>query len=229
MIEYKNYYLKESEKKTFFNWCLDNQLHKRNTPNFSSRMQLVFTGFVETQSVTAIVAYEKTEVVGILLCENKMCFHNGKIYDDPSKYIPQEQERFDWGFYNLGILNIFVKPKFRNQGIAKKMVEDIEKIRLNKLATIENHWVEESKPVFEAQELSFEIASKNFKNSYVSTGRPEDKYNYRQVIHGLTVKCKDKTGCKQYDRNSYKEIDLQIEKEFVVPVKAFKQKKKQYT
>lgn len=219
MINFKNYYLNGNTKKEFFDWCLDNKLHKRTTPEFSSRMQSVYTGFVETQSITAILAYEKDEVAGLLLCENRILFHNGKVYEDPSKYIAKEQEKFDWGFYNLGILNIFVKPKFRNQGIARKMIEDIEKIRLNKLSVGSSHWVEDSKPVFEAQELSFEIAGKHLKNSYVSTGRPEEKYFYRQVIHSLTIKCKDKNGCKQFDRNAYKEIDLEIKDEFVKPIK----------
>lgn len=219
MINFKNYYLNGTTKKEFFDWCLENKLHKRTTLDFSSRMQLVYTGFVETKGITAIVAYENNEVAGLLLCENRILFYNGKVYEDPSKYIAKEAETFDWGFYNLGILNIFVRPKFRNQGIARKMIEDIEKIRLNKLSVGSNHWIEDSKPIFEAQELSFEIAAKHLKNSYVSTGKPEDKYSYRQVIHSLTVKCKDKTGCKNFNKNDYQKIDLEIENEFLKPIK----------
>lgn len=223
-MNYKHYYLKNTSKKDFFEWCLEKKLHKRTTIDFSSRMQLVFTGFVETESITAIVAYDKDEPIGILLCENRVRFSAGKTYEDPSKFAPQEDEKFDWGFYNLGVLNIFVKPKYRGQGIAKQMVQDIEKIRLNKLANINSHWIENSKPLFEAQELAFDISGKYFQNSYVSTGKPEEKYSYRQVIHSLTVKCKDTTGCKQFDRESFKNIDLQIEEEFVKPIQRVRKK-----
>lgn len=220
MINYKHYYLKGFTKKDFFDWCLENKLHKRTTLDFSSRMQLVFTGFVETESVTAIVAHHNNEVAGLLLCENRIIYNKGKIYNDPSKFAPIEEEVLNWGFYNLGVLNIFVKPKFRNQGIAKEMIKRIEKIRLNKLANInDENWFEGSKPLFEAQELSFEIGGKYFKNSYVSTGRPEDKYSYRQIIHSLTVKSKDKTGCKEFNKEEFKTIDLEIETEFKKPIK----------
>lgn len=224
MINYKHYYLKGSSKKDFFEWCLENKLHKRTTLDFSSRMQLVFTGFVETESITAIVAYDKQEPVGILLCENRIRFNPGITYEDPSKFIPKEDERFEWGFYNLGVLNIFVKPKYRGKHIAKNMVQDIEKLRLNKLANVQSHWVEGSKPLFEAQELAFEITGKYFQHSYVSTGKPEEKHTYKQVIHSLTVKCKDKTGCKNYERETYKEIDIQIEDDFIKPIQ--RQRKK---
>lgn len=225
MIDYRHYYLKGTNKKDFFDWCLENKLHKRNSPDFSSRMQLVYTGFIETESVSVILAYEGNEVAGLLLCENRILFNKAKIYEDPSKFEPKEQESFDWGFYNLGIINIYVKPKFRNLGIARKMVKDIEKMRLNKLANITSHWIDGSKPLLEAQELSFDIAGKHFDTAYVSTGRPEEKYSYRQVIHSLSVKCKDKTGCKQFNKEDFKEIDLQIENDFVIPKKP---KKKQY-
>lgn len=217
MIEYKNYYLKENCKKEFFDWCLEEKLYKENSLDFSSRMQLVFTEFVPTESITAVIAYENNQIAGMLLCENKLLFHKGKIYEDPEKTVPVEQESFDWGFYNLGIINIYVKPEHRNKGIAKSMVENLEKLRLNKLANIKSHWVENSKPLFEAQELSFDIASKTLKNTYVSTGKPQERYLYRQVIHSLSVKCKDITGCKKYNREDFKNIDLKIEEDFVKP------------
>ena len=157
MIQYKNYYLKNQDKKEFFEWCLENKLHNKNTPDFNSRMQLLYTGFIETQSITAIVAFENNEVAGLLLCENRMVYNQGKIYIDPLKYMPKEQETFDWGFYNLGCINIFVRPKFRGLGIAKKMVIDIETLRLNKLAQIDYNWYKDSKVIIEGQELSFEI------------------------------------------------------------------------
>lgn len=226
MITYKHYYLKGKSKKEFFEWCLDNKLHKRTTLDFSSRMQLVFTGFVQTESITAVVAYHNKEVAGILLCENRVAYSKGKIYVDPIKVNPVEQEVKDWGFYNLGMVNIYVKNKFRKQGIAKQMVENIEKLRLNRLANInDNYWYENSKPVFEAQELAFEICGKYFANSYVSTGRPEDKFSYRQVIHSLTVKCTDKLGCKQFNRKDFKVINLEVEEEFIQPVKLKRTKK----
>lgn len=225
MITYKHYYLQNQAKKEFFDWCLVNKLHKRTTLDFSSRMQLVFTGFIQTESITAIVAYSHNEVAGILLCENRIAYSKGKIYVDPIKVNPVEHEIQDWGFYNLGVINIYVKNKFRNQGIAKQMVKDIEKLRLNKLSQInDNYWYENSKPLFEAQELAFEICGKHFQNSYVSTGRPEDKFSYRQVIHSLTVKCKDKLGCKQFNRNDFKVIDLQVEEKLIQPLKVQRKK-----
>lgn len=226
MITYKHYYLKGQAKKDFFDWCLENKLHKRTTLDFSSRMQLVFTGFVETESITAVVAFNNKEVAGILLCENKIAYSKGKMYIDPLKVNPVEDQVMDWGFYNLGVINIYVKNKFRKQGIAKQMVENIEKLRLNRLSKInDNHWYESSKPIFEAQELAFEICGKYFKNSYVSTGRPEDKFSYRQVIHSLTVKCTDKLGCKQFNRESFKLLDLQIEEDFTKSVKVQRARK----
>lgn len=225
MITYKHYYLKGQAKKEFFDWCLENKLHKRTTLDFSSRMQLVFTGFVETESITAVVAFNNKEVAGILLCENRIAYSKGKMYIDPLKVNPVEQQTMDWGFYNLGVINIYVKNKFRKQGIAKQMVENIEILRLNRLSNInDNNWYESSKPIFEAQELAFEICGKYFKNSYVSTGRPEDKFSYRQVIHSLTVKCTDKLGCKQFNRESFKLIDLQIEEDFVKQIKLQRKK-----
>ena len=68
------------------------------------------------------------------------------------------------------------------------------------------------------------LLCKYFKNSYVSTGRPEDKFSYRQVIHSLTVKCTDKLGCKQFNRESFKLIDLQIEEDFVKQIKLQRKK-----
>lgn len=226
MITYKNYYLKGQSKKEFFDWCIESKLHKRTTLEFSSRMQLVFTGFIETESITAVVAFNNKEVAGILLCENRITYSKGKVYIDPMKFSPVEQQVMDWGFYNMGMLNIYVKNKFRKQGIAKQMVENVEKLRLNKLSTInETHWYENSKPVFEARELAFEICGKYFKNSYVSTVRPEDKFSYRQVVHSLSVKCLDKLGCKQFNREDFKNIDLQIEEIFVKTVKTQRIKK----
>lgn len=218
MITYRYYYLKEKAKKDFFEWCIENKLHKRTTVDFRSRMQLVFTEVLKTESITAIIAYHNKDIAGILLCENKMLFTNGKIYEDSTKFIAQVQENFEWGFYNLGIINIFVKPKYRNLGIAKEMIQDIEKVRLHKLAVTSNHCENGSKPLFEAQELTFQIAGKYFKNSYVSTAKSDDTYTYRQVIHSLSVKCKDKTGCKQFNKSEYKEIDLQIEENFIKPI-----------
>lgn len=220
MIEYKHYYLEGFTKKDFFDWCLENKLYKRTTIDFKSRMQLIFKGFVKTESITAILAHKDNEIAGLLLCENRIEYSKGKIYNNPFEFVPIEKEITDWGFYNLGVLNIFVKPKFRNQGLAKEMVQRIEKLRLNKLANInEEHWVENSKSLFEAQEILFEICAKYFKNSYVSTGRPEDKYSYRQVIHSLTLKCKNKTDCKQFNKKDFKQIDLKVETEFSVPIK----------
>lgn len=178
-INFKYYILED--KKSFFKWCLEHELYKTE-PGFKSYMKALFEGKYDTKEITAVIAYSKKEPIGLIFCENNELYTSAKLMS-----LNEVVREFDWGMYHLGRISIYVKEEYRNFGVATKLFNHIENIRLDSLKTKENYNVL-SVPIFKAQELSLNVIKKKAAYSYVSELSPEyTNYNgfIGTITHGL--------------------------------------------
>jgi predicted GNAT family acetyltransferase len=186
-MQYRKYILKAEEKERFFKWCLKNKLFKANNSSFTSRMNLVYTGFLETKSLTAVVAFENEMPIGLMMCENHIIYTSAKEYLDTNVFDLKIVNEYDWGFYNLGMINVYVKAKYRRKGVAKNLWLNMEELKIYELSKINKRFITNSCPIFEAQDLAFDIIAKYSKYSYV-TNSHHKFYGYKLTIDLLTKK-----------------------------------------
>lgn len=170
----------------FFNWCLENKLYKETTDkNFISRMKEMYELKLPFNGLTTVVAFIDNKAIGIIHCEHENSFKNAWLLKNVESRRPIVEKSFNWGFYNLGFISIFIKEQYRNQSIATQLWNLIEDIRLSSLKDIQNY-DELSVPLFQAKELAFEIIKRKSTYSYVAEAGYYDFFKYNLVIHHLT-------------------------------------------
>lgn len=162
-----------------FAWCLEQKLYKE-APNFNSRMKNVYRGEKDV-SVVAILAKEDNKACGIILCEVNHDKHQAYILKDSMRHNSAIEKKLPWHIHSLGFLSIYVKPEFRNKGIATELLKRMELWRISECSTFEPKDV----CVFQVREKSYDLANKHFLYSY-PTQLHSRSANYRAFLSNLT-------------------------------------------
>lgn len=181
-ITYQQYYI-ENNQDSFLSWCLKNELYKTGI-EFNSRMKNIYTGERLFDSLSAVIAFHKEIPIGIILCENDESYQEAFLLKDRMKRNSRIERVFDWGFYNLGMLSIYVKNEYRGSGIATQLVKEIEAMRIASILDIKG-LNNDSVLIFQAKELAFDIVSKKSNYTYV-TELSKNSSNYRFFIDNIT-------------------------------------------
>lgn len=233
---FKNYIIEENPE-DFFNWCLDNKLYKTTAnKKFISRMKTLYEGAIEFKGLSSIIAFYKTNPVGIILCEHQNFIESARIYKEQkanqsetllskilnSRSINNMQE-LDWNIQQIGMVNIFIKKSHRKNGLATFMSKEIENLRLYSIAQENFDMGEQTIPVLQAKELSFDILIKNSKYCYITQYKPKD-YLYNDFLHLLSKKMKQYRETKEtvpllrvretFNKEEFMKIDIKYENHF---------------
>lgn len=182
MINYKSYsFANKESSKEFLTWCFENKLYKSTRVLFS-HLKYLYTGLYERDQISAIVAYDDKRPIGICICE-----HTKEVVESANigEYIRnnwKKEKEFNWKFYNLGFLNMYVKPNYRKKGIAQQLVTIMEAMRVSQVID-ENkeQWI----PFFIGRELAHDIINNKCHYAYAIKSEKEDK-NYPLELMQLT-------------------------------------------
>lgn len=186
-LTFKTYIHKDISAE-FFNWCMQNKLYKKNRgTEFLSRMHMMYNNQLSINGLTTIVAFNNEGPIGIIHCENEESFKNAWLLKEPMKFNPMIEKSFSWGFYDMGMISIYVKEEFRGQSIATQLWNRMEYTRLHTLKTVYNH-NPLSVPLFQAKELAYDIINKKSQYSYVTQYHPREFIHYGNDINSLTIK-----------------------------------------
>lgn len=227
-IQYKTYVL-GSDIPKFFQWCLVNELYKSTEDkSFKSHMKSCFEGRTQVNEMSAIVAFIDKEPIGMILCEHNDAFTNAQLMS-----VNKVVREYDWGMHHLGMVSIYIKEGYRKNGIATKLFQSLEKVRLASLQNIEYNPL--SVPVFQAKELSEYIVKRKAIYSYVSICKPKDS-NYPSfmgnITHGLIeIRYGEKYPMyplrkrKIFNPEIFKNESIKYMTEFIEPIKEAEIKK----
>ncbi len=168
------HYTKEDNPEDLFKFCLDSNLYKPESESFKSRMKAVYDREEkEYDGISAVIAYREDKPIGICLLEARLN-ENGETFHHQAgiKHLDNRnrnniwKRRFNFHFIHMGFISFYVKPEFRNMGIASDMLYGIEKIikkRLD-LDNFPNHIKEnmaDNYIVVTAKELAYKIVEKS--------------------------------------------------------------------
>lgn len=168
--------ISNEDKEEFCQWALKNKLYRNIEAepdlkkDYNSRMKLVFEGKKEAESLTVALAFDGNKPIGILMCENK-------LYKRDIEFLPsykRKPRKLDAEGIVLGFLSFYVLPEYRNNGIAAKLLVNMEKEKSKLL--IANKEKGFSLMGFEARGDAIKIISKS-KYSSIINGDYQQQFN----------------------------------------------------
>jgi GNAT superfamily N-acetyltransferase len=173
-----------------FQEALKNQLHLTNgEPPDRSRMENLATDYDLGAGTKIVAAYKNEKLIAWATCEPAEA-HKESVYtpaillNNNMSFRSKIKKQFDWGYVHLGFLSIFVKEEYRKQGLAKKLFEVMESVRLEDLKSVIQK-NEKNLPVFRAKNGSKSIVEKYGKSSGSSSYK-QNSVNFKLWNAGLT-------------------------------------------
>ncbi len=139
-------YEKDDDPTDLFKFCLDNHLYKDDDEqeDFISRMKKTFNREVPYYGVSAVIAYKEEEPVAICMLEHRikedcdLFYHQAGVvhFDNRERKNPWRYQ-YDFQMLHLGFMAFYVKPEFRNNGIAQELLIEMEKLQLNRIQNMD--------------------------------------------------------------------------------------------
>lgn len=138
-------YEKQDDPTDLFKFCLENRLFREDNEkeDFVSRMKRTFNKEVPYYGVSAVIAYEKDSPVGICLIDHRVgedCdifYQNGgMVHSDNRERKNPWKYQYDFHILHVGFMMFYVKPEFRNRGIAQELLFEMEKLQLDRIQNI---------------------------------------------------------------------------------------------
>ncbi len=193
------YYKKEQNPDELFKFCLNHDLYKPNTEDFKSRMKAVYEQKEKSyEGVGASIAYIVDKPIAICMLETRLN-ENGETFHHQAgiRHLDNRnrkniwQRKFDFHFIHMGFISFYVKPEFRDMGIASDLLYEVEKIMKSRLDSdnlpnsvrdnMANNYI-----VVTAKELAYKIVEKS--PIILPIGSDTHHGSYASDISSLTYK-----------------------------------------
>lgn len=133
-------YSMEDNPDDLFSFCLENKLFKQESDDFKSRMKNVFLKTKGYHGVSAVIAYDEKEPIGICLLEHRLKNDSNVFYQQAGiTHFDNRQRKNPWKkqlnfyFLHMGFIAFYVKESHRKQGIAKNLLHEMESLQLKRL------------------------------------------------------------------------------------------------
>lgn len=119
--------LEQEELIASYGQLISQELFDSELPN--SRLKNIFNLSRETPDgiIASVAKNESGEFVGIITCERttQPSFNAFRV-KDPFKMNSKVKSTETWSFVPSGFISMYVKPKYRNKGIAKELLNNLE-------------------------------------------------------------------------------------------------------
>lgn len=167
--------------KEIINHLLDNYLYETNYKN--SHLKKLYSESLElNREFSSIVAHHNGNPIAIGVIEKAEQTHPVHLLESGFRPNSKPSKLFNKQFKVYGFLQLYVKPEFRGNGIAKKMSKYIEEHAI-KQTTFGEHEL----PMLIVKGDAYDIADKNLQYSYLI--RDEKTYsNLNKDLHWETYK-----------------------------------------
>ena len=187
-IKFDYFYINEKNRDEFFQFCLKNKLYRKE----KSHLKFIYTNKNAIHyNMICIIGSENDIPISIAMCELEENFEYAKTLKNPYSY-NSDVEIHNWGFQKLGFISLFVKKEFRNNGIGKLLITNLEE------SVIKNFNIKnlKTKPedivyVFEGQEKAVYYWEKYAAKSKI-IDNIEMSLSPIMEIHNLTQSIKNK-------------------------------------
>lgn len=139
-------YKKDDYPSDLFKFCLDNKLYREDNEKeeFVSRMKKTYNKEFPYYGVSATIAYEKDEPIGICMIDHRVSedcdifYKNaGMLYCDNRERKNPWRYQYDFHILHIGFMMFYVKPEFRNKGVAQELLVEMEKLQLDRIKALE--------------------------------------------------------------------------------------------
>ena len=158
------------DKDNFFKWALLNKLYRNHEAepslkeDYKSWMKAVFEKRIDSKDITAVIAFNGNEPIGMVLCKNSVYKRKIDFYScngsrkKPYKTFPDVEA------ICMGFTAFYVKNEYRKNGIGTNLIKTLEKEKYKVL--IANKEKQTSLMFFEARQQANPLILKASKYSY---------------------------------------------------------------
>lgn len=185
-INYVTLVLDNKEKQgEFFQLALENQLYKTSdNPLFQSRMLNVYKNCRKSDSLTVVLAFDKSNPVALVMCEDdKEVIALNKVKEKRTSGFKIIKES-PLTLLRAGFLSFYVKPEYRGQCISSVLMQKVEQSRIERLDIDSSHTF----LAFNAMEKACDIVKKHAKYSYpleINKGSYNEPFEVNQLYEFL--------------------------------------------